>query len=56
MALTKEFLEQEVLSLESEIRKAQTFLTQAQAVLDSYRMLIVKFDEPEDNNNGGNLS
>ena len=57
MAVTKEFLQREILSLESEISKAQTFLIQAQAVLDSYRMLVSKYDEPElELNDGSHLS
>ena len=57
MAITKEFLQQEILSLEQEINKAQTFLIQAQAVLDSYRMLIAKCDEPQQEpSNGSDLS
>lgn len=49
MTITKEFLESELRSLDLEIRKAQTFLIQAQAVTDAYRMLLVKLDEPEYN-------
>ena len=57
MAVTKEFLQQEILSLEQEINKAQTFLIQAQAVLDSYRMLVAKCDEQQQEpNNGSDLS
>ena len=60
MAISKEFLLGEIQSLESEIEKAQIFLTQAQAVLNTYRMLLVKFDEPEpiepEVGNGSNLS
>jgi len=56
MAVTKEFLQREILSLESEIQKAQVFLTQAQAVLDAYKMLVRKCDEPElDINDGSDL-
>ena len=56
MAVTKEFLQKEILSLESEIGKAQTFLIRAQAVLDSYRMLVGKCDEPElELNDGSDL-
>lgn len=60
MQITKEFLQTEVQSLEFEIGKAQTFLTQAQAVLNSYRMLLARLDAPEptpqEADNGGNLS
>lgn len=47
MQITKEFLQTEIQSLEQEIGKAQAFLTQAQAVLSAYQMLIRKLDEPE---------
>lgn len=47
MVLNKEFFQQEILSLEQEMGKAQAFLTQAQAVLNAYKMLINKLDEPE---------
>jgi hypothetical protein len=47
MQITKEFLQAEILSLEQEIGKAQTFLTQAQAVLGAYQMLVRRMDEPE---------
>jgi len=47
MAITKEFLNAEILSLEQEITKAQTFLIQAQAVLGAYKMLVDKLDQPE---------
>ena len=59
MQITKEFLNAEVLSLESEISKAQTFLTQAQAVLSAYKMLLARLDQPEpqqEADNGGDLS
>ena len=56
MAITKEFLQQEILSLEQEISKAKTFLIQAQAVLDSYKMLVAKCDEPQtEPTDGSNL-
>ena len=42
MQITKDFLNAEILSLESEISKAQTFLTQAQAVLSAYNMLLAQ--------------
>ena len=47
MQITKEFLNAEILSLEQEITKAQTFLTQAQAVLGAYKMLVDKLNQPE---------
>jgi hypothetical protein len=46
MVITKEFLLGEIQSLEQEIGKAQTFLTQAQAVLSAYQLLVRKLDEP----------
>jgi hypothetical protein len=47
MVITKEFLLGEIQSLEQEIEKAQTFLTQVQAVLTAYQMLARRLDEPE---------
>lgn len=47
MQITKDFLQSEILSLEQEVSKAQTFLIQAQAVRDAYQMLLRKLDEPE---------
>ena len=44
MQITKDFLNAEILSLESEISKAQTFLTQAQAVLSAYNMLLARLE------------
>lgn len=44
--ITKQFLESEVSNLENELERARVFIIQAQAVLESYRMLITKFDEP----------
>jgi len=58
MQITKEFLDAEILSLEQEIGKAQTFLTQAQAVMSSYKMLLARLEQPEpqEANNGSDLS
>jgi hypothetical protein len=60
MQITKEFLQAEIRGLEQEVGKAQTFLTQAQAVMNAYTMLLAKIDEPELNLdeaiNGGDLS
>lgn len=47
--ISPEYLEREIASLESELRKAETFRIQAQAVLDAYRMLLAKSKEPDDN-------
>jgi hypothetical protein len=47
MQITKEFLEAEIQSLESETNKAQVFLIQAQATITAYKMLINKLDETE---------
>ena len=47
MQITKEFLNAEILSLEQEVTKAQTFLAQAQAVLSAYKMLSDRLDQPE---------
>lgn len=58
MQITKEFLDAEILSLEQEIGKAQTFLTQAQAVIGAYKMLLSRLEQPEQQeaDNGGDLS
>ena len=52
MQITKEFLETEIRELETEAHKAQTFLTQAQATIQAYKMLINRLDasEPEQEN------
>ena len=47
MQITKEFLETEICELETEAQKAQTFLTQAQATIQAYKMLINRLDAPE---------
>ena len=47
MQITKEFLEIEIYELETEAQKAQTFLTQAQATIQAYKMLINRLDAPE---------
>jgi len=52
MQITKEFLETEIRDLETEVQKAQTFLIQAQATIQAYKMLINRLDvsEPEQEN------
>ena len=47
MQITKEFLEIEISELETEAQKAQTFLTQAQATIQAYKMLINRLDAPK---------
>jgi hypothetical protein len=47
MQITKEFLETEIRELETEAQKAQTFLTQAQATIQAYKMLINRIEAPE---------
>jgi hypothetical protein len=47
MLITKEFLQDEISSLESELQKAQVFIIQAQATIASYKMLINRLDAPE---------
>jgi hypothetical protein len=47
MQITKEFLESEICDLETEAQKAQTFLTQAQATIQAYKMLINRIEAPE---------
>ena len=46
MAITKEFLESEIASIEAESVKAQHFLLQSQAVLNAYKMLLTKLEQP----------
>ena len=53
MQITKEFLETEIRELETEAQKAQTFLTQAQATIQSYKMLINRLDAPEPEQENG---
>jgi hypothetical protein len=47
MQITKEFLETEIRDLETEVQKAQTFLIQAQATIQAYKMLINRIEAPE---------
>jgi len=47
MQITKEFLESEINELETETQKAQIFLTQAQATIQAYKMLINRLEAPE---------
>jgi hypothetical protein len=47
MQITKEFLESEIRDLETETQKAETFLTQAQATIQAYKMLINRLEAPE---------
>ena len=47
MQITKEFLESEIRDLETEANKANTFLIQAQATIQAYKMLINRLDAPE---------
>lgn len=44
--ITRQFLEEEIRNIEAELERARVFIIQAQAVMDSYKMLISKFDEP----------
>jgi prefoldin subunit 5 len=54
MQITKEFLETEIRELEAEAQKAQTFLTQAQATIQAYKMLINRLETPEPEQQDGN--
>ena len=54
MQITKEFLETEISELETEAQKARTFLTQAQATIQAYKMLINRLDAPELEQENGN--
>lgn len=47
MEISKEFLEGEIRSLESEAQRANTFLIQAQATISAYRMLVNRLEAPE---------
>ena len=53
MQITKEFLETEIRDLETEAQKAQTFLTQAQATIQAYKMLINRIEAPEPEQENG---
>jgi hypothetical protein len=53
MQITKEFLEAEIRELETEAQKAQTFLTQAQATIQAYKMLINRLEAPEPEQENG---
>ena len=50
MQITKEFLESEIRDLETEVQKAQTFLIQAQATIQAYKMLVNRLEAPEQEN------
>jgi len=54
MQITKEFLEIEIRELETEAQKAQIFLTQAQATIQAYKMLINRLETPEPEQQDGN--
>jgi hypothetical protein len=47
MQISKEFLEAEIADLQIELRKAETFLIQAQATISAYQMLVRRLDTPE---------
>lgn len=47
MQITKEFLVDEISSLEQEIQKAQAFILKAQGTIEAYQMLIRRVDTPE---------
>ena len=55
MQITKEFLESEIRELETEVQKAQTFLIQAQATIQAYKMLVNRLDAPEPEQENGEL-
>jgi hypothetical protein len=44
--ISRAFIEGEIAAIEPELEKARVFAIQAQAVLDAYRMLLSKFEEP----------
>jgi hypothetical protein len=47
MQITKEFLLTEIAELQTESKKAETFLIQAQATIAAYQMLVSRLDAPE---------
>jgi hypothetical protein len=47
MQITREFLEAEIRDLETELQKASTFVIQAQATVQAYKMLINRLNAPE---------
>ena len=51
MQITKEFLVEEIQSLEQELNKAQVFMVQAQATMSAYKMLLNRLEAPEENKN-----
>ena len=51
MQITKEFLVEEIQSLEQELNKAQVFMVQAQATVQAYKMLLNRLEAPEENKN-----
>ena len=56
MHITKEFLESEIRDLETEAQRANTFLIQAQATIQAYKMLINRLDAPELEQQDGNAN
>ena len=47
MQITKDFLVGEIVELEKELQKANTFVIQAQATISAYQMLLRRLDAPE---------
>jgi hypothetical protein len=47
MQITMEFLEAEIADLQTEMRKAETFLISAQSTIQAYQMLVRRLDTPE---------
>jgi hypothetical protein len=56
MQITKEFLEAEIADMQKEVGKAQTFLTQAQATIAAFQMLINRLEAPEPEQKDGNAN
>ena len=48
MQITKDFLVKEIVELERELNKANTFVVQAQATIFAYQMLIRRIDTQEE--------
>jgi hypothetical protein len=48
MDISREFIEAEIIEVQSELQKAKTFVVQAETSLAIYRMLLAKLDTPDD--------
>ena len=55
MQITKEFLVAEITDLEQEIQRANAFIIKAQGTVEAYKMLINRLDQPEPEQEDGEL-